>query len=1056
MYAYSNESNYRPNLKETIVWLQALNRPPLPECPIQAATQGRESKSPHYIDGKRVVSIQWKAWQSIMPPQETLNIWFQDKRMGIGTLGGWNGKHWLCWIDIDQKTFPSQPECDRITSEWEAKYNLFLEQAPVFRTPNGGYRYLVAFSEKPEGFGANNGFSFSPSGDTHSGELLIDKGHTLLPPTIGLNQKPYEWVRWFEYPPVVSCPGDVGLYPYVKTVQKTSTESECKNSNSRTNFSSSADTSISDFLINEVYPRLTLEQCFNDPCHDFKEYDGGLKLKGNCPWHDSSSGTAFYCRVDNGIPCYECPVDGKGNVIQYRHRLVHGVGASSPRGGEFIEIAKQLAADAGVLDRFPSLGSLGNSSQKSSPAQSLEVKDSSQNQAQEIDKLISLNLSTSALILEFAKLAKEHKVSVPVIEKAYNEKVRENELEDNSSLNYQQFEFLQAVERDSIDIAEIIPKALAQPMKKLASGLNLRPESYLTTTLCTASSLMSVGTEAMLVEMTDFTVTPNLFAGILAEPSQRKSPILSATISKPLSKLKQETNEKYLEETNQYKRDCNDYKNMSLSDRRDKFGDSEPEKPIQRIYSFSKSTGEGIISRANAYPTKIPLFCSDELSSIFKSSNAYRGGKGSDEEDFLSMYDGGSICVLRADGIRASVDSLPLSMCGGIQPGVLETLLNGCNDSNGLWSRFIFVNQPSVPCFLGEDTGSLNITPMLAALYKNIDILKPTLYKLDSDAKKYFIKTYNELEQLRVSATTPGMEMYWGKTAGRIGKLALNIHIIKHAFEGVYPPLDIPLETVMAAKKLAYFYANQVMAMYIKLSDSDAAAPNLDRILKIAAKKGTGNWITATDVNIGKKSKYRTPTSQVREWFNQLEKLGKGETKVERGVLKFRLASNGGMGTVGTKMGTVPIFQTHTEQDFQDKMGKMGTMGTKKIDIENLENKGTTDDQKESDPEEVPIVPILPILSGNPDPDSVSRMGTSMGTFDKMGTFLEIGNTVEVFDDPNAESNKQGLVGTITYVYEDTGSVCVAFEATEDRSAGATMLKPSQLRKVADAAARKH
>ncbi len=357
-----NEPNQLPqtppkNVKETVNWLIRLNLPPLPECPIQAATQGKEPKSPHYIDGKIVKPVQWKHWQTTMPPQETLDTWFQDKRMGIGTLGGWNGKHWLCWIDIDQKTFSSQQECDRTTQEWEEKYKFFLELAPLFVTPNGGSRYLVAFSEKPEEFGANNGFSFSPAGDIHSGELLLDKGHTLLPPTVGLNQKPYEWKRWYEYPPVVSSPEDIGLYPYKKPAEKTNTQTPCASSGSGSSSGNgSKDTSITDFLMNEVYPRLSLEQAFNWEGHQFVEKEGGNKLQGNCPWHDSNSGTAFYCRVVNGIPMYRCPIDGGGTVIEYRYRRERG-GTGKPRGKDFVEIAKELATDAGVLSRFPSKAS---------------------------------------------------------------------------------------------------------------------------------------------------------------------------------------------------------------------------------------------------------------------------------------------------------------------------------------------------------------------------------------------------------------------------------------------------------------------------------------------------------------------------------------------------------------------------------------------------------------------------------------------------------------------------------------------------------------------------
>ncbi|HEY9711052.1 MAG TPA: hypothetical protein V6D48_22790, partial [Oculatellaceae cyanobacterium] len=77
---------------------------------------------------------------------------------------------------------------------------------------------------KPENFGGNSGFAFTPGSSERLGELLTNNvGHTLLPPTISYNGT-YEWVRWFEYPPVVATPEDIGLYP----VSKKSKESKPK------------------------------------------------------------------------------------------------------------------------------------------------------------------------------------------------------------------------------------------------------------------------------------------------------------------------------------------------------------------------------------------------------------------------------------------------------------------------------------------------------------------------------------------------------------------------------------------------------------------------------------------------------------------------------------------------------------------------------------------------------------------------------------------------------------------------------------------------------------
>ncbi len=44
-------------VRETIHWLLRLGRPPLPECPIEAAKQGKEPKQPCFLDGKYLKTV---------------------------------------------------------------------------------------------------------------------------------------------------------------------------------------------------------------------------------------------------------------------------------------------------------------------------------------------------------------------------------------------------------------------------------------------------------------------------------------------------------------------------------------------------------------------------------------------------------------------------------------------------------------------------------------------------------------------------------------------------------------------------------------------------------------------------------------------------------------------------------------------------------------------------------------------------------------------------------------------------------------------------------------
>jgi hypothetical protein len=224
-----------PSLKTTIQWLQeVVKRPPLPECPREAARTGKEPKQPAFISGRdraghpRVTTIAWKLWvePEVEVSKEELRLWWSDSATGLGTLGGWNGEHYICWIDVDLKTFTSQTECDGEIQAWMDHYPV-LKTAHRFRSQSGGYRFLVACRERPEGFKSNSKFSLTPEGEA-IGEVLTGSegrgGHTVLPPTKGMKGI-YTWEQWTpDYPIIVDGLSEIGIYPAAKveTSKKTS------------------------------------------------------------------------------------------------------------------------------------------------------------------------------------------------------------------------------------------------------------------------------------------------------------------------------------------------------------------------------------------------------------------------------------------------------------------------------------------------------------------------------------------------------------------------------------------------------------------------------------------------------------------------------------------------------------------------------------------------------------------------------------------------------------------------------------------------------------------
>ncbi|MEG4521212.1 MULTISPECIES: DUF3987 domain-containing protein [unclassified Microcoleus] len=208
----------------------------------------------------------------------------------------------------------------------------------------------------------------------------------------------------------------------------------------------------------------------------------------------------------------------------------------------------------------------------------------------EVEALLESDLQKSQLRTKITELAQKFRVSSADIWKIYRD--REQELEQESYVEDTAAEVAQllSAQKSGLELAEILPPGLAVPIKELATRLNLKPECYLVAGLAQVSSLFKVGTEILLRRDTDYRCTPNYFAGIVAESSQKKSPIMRAMIERPMKSLREKARKEYDKAFAQYQED---YKNWRAAKGEDK--GLPPKEPRQRLYSFSKSTGEGIL-----------------------------------------------------------------------------------------------------------------------------------------------------------------------------------------------------------------------------------------------------------------------------------------------------------------------------------------------------------------------------------------------------------------------------------------------------------------------------
>jgi hypothetical protein len=530
---------------------------------------------------------------------------------------------------------------------------------------------------------------------------------------------------------------------------------------------------------------------------------------------------------------------------------------------------------------------------------------------EEIDKLLESDLRKSQLQLKISELAQKYRIPSADVWKIYREREQEQEQEADSPDVVTEIESLLSAHKSSIALTEVLPIGLAQPIEKLATMLNLRAECYLAALLTQVSSLFKVGTETVLRRDTDWRCVPNYFAGMVAEVSQLKTPVPKAIIDRPMRALREKAQKEFEQAEANYESELNKWKAAKKEEDRG----PAPKPPRQRIYSFDKTTGEGIIYQQAEFPDQAMMYFCDELAGVFKSGNQYRGGKGSDEEDMLSFWNGTGTTVLRALGVRASVEAVGLSIFGTIQPDVLATLLKDCSDSNGKFARFDFVHQPlAVPNLPEDDSGGFDLTPMLTDLYQKIDALPAICFEFDREAKTYHRTFTLKCHERRVyQESKQGLRGALGKMPEKVGKLATIIHALTCVFNGQQVTSNIPRSAVEAAVRFVKFAADQVASLYTEFSDRSALAPNLTKILLAAELQG--GEISVREVRAPFNEKQRPEVQRVREWFTELEVLNYGKVTTKGRKVTFTLSPRPHSPTLAQNIEAEGVSHAHTSEN---------------------------------------------------------------------------------------------------------------------------------------------
>lgn len=213
-----------------------------------------------------------------------------------------------------------------------------------------------------------------------------------------------------------------------------------------------------------------------------------------------------------------------------------------------------------------------------------------------------------------------------------------------------------------------------------------------------------------------------------------------------------------------------------------------PEPKLGHVHS-KNMTVEGIQAQMELVPEGI-LINADELSGVL-TWNQYKGGSGSDQQQFLEMYDGNSITVTRKSaGSSLYIPRSQLNIYGGIQPSVLPELYNPENMYTGLVARFGLCAYPArklrkVSGKKPDDVAKVAYTQQLLRLRRAMNDEMVLEFELTDGIDDWINKLYIETHK----ATEP-FSTHLAKYSGLLGRLSLALYAFEVKFKIHYAGPD--------------------------------------------------------------------------------------------------------------------------------------------------------------------------------------------------------------------------------------------------------------------------
>jgi hypothetical protein len=286
----------------------------------------------------------------------------------------------------------------------------------------------------------------------------------------------------------------------------------------------------------------------------------------------------------------------------------------------------------------------------------------------------------------------------------------------------------------------------------------------------------------------------------------------------------------------------------------------KPEPPMLAHVYTTDTTIEGLAKMLGAAGSKTSglVVIRDELSGWVASFGQYKGGKGGEREQWLTLWNGGALKSDRASRESYYVLHPAVSVSGGTQPDKLASLSAEAEIGDGFIPRFLF-EMPDVPPMPWTDD-ELSYGTQQAMIAKLKDLRASAQMAILSDeARAAYIAWFqgNTEAQEGISGL---MRSYYAKLPQQLARLALVLHVLGETpaeirINGITPedaPItEVSADTMEAAITLVEYYratAHLVLPKFGAAQSEGRSAGLVSRVRRIL-RKAAPEWVTSSQVS---------------------------------------------------------------------------------------------------------------------------------------------------------------------------------------------------------------